>query len=123
MAESISYGTILAGLAALISGAATDSGLIGVAVLLGTLAIAVPLIHYADTKWRQKKHKELEELSDRLTGILSSHAPERVEPEVVAEPEMTYEDAETSRIDAGLLEQEEPENLERDQQANRRRER
>ena len=80
----------------------------------------IPLIYYADKKWREKKHRELEELADRVSGILRSHAPPE-EKEV--EPVMEYEDFESPRIDASLLGTEEVDDEERNRHKSRRRER
>ncbi len=99
LAESITYGMALAAFIGFIGGAIAESGMIGVITAILSMGMLVPLISYADTKWRGKKHQELEKLADRLGGILAGHPPTR-------EPEMSYEDAEPSRIDASLLDQE-----------------
>ncbi len=103
MAESITYGMILAMIASGI-GAAVGQAVIW-AVLWFAIAMAafVPMIAYADKAWRKKKHVELEELGTRLGQILGVHQP-------VKKDEMTYEDAgpTVSRIDASLLDEEAP---------------
>ena len=99
IAESITYGMSISLVIAVIAGGISDSGMIGALAMVASMLVSVPLISYADTAWRKKKHKELEELADRLAGILSDNTPRR-------EPEMTYEDKEPAQIDASLLDQE-----------------
>lgn len=72
VAESATYGSGLAALAAFIVGAATSSGLWVLATLLLTLAVAIPLILVADRAWRQKKHRELGALADRVATLLAT---------------------------------------------------
>ena len=110
-AESITYGSILAFLAGAFSGGPTDSVLIGSIVLIATLAIAIPLIYWADQTWRKKKHRELDGLADRISNmiILAEDDPEE-EAETVSEPISEAEFAPSeqeqaaSRIDDTLLE-------------------
>lgn len=70
IAESITYGTTLAFLAGLFSGAPTDNGTLGIVVALATLALAIPLIYWADQAWRKKMHRELDSLADTISNIL-----------------------------------------------------
>lgn len=98
-AESVTYGLILALLGAGIAGAVGEAILPAILTFIAAMAVFVPLIAYADKAWRKKKHRELEELGNRLGQILAIHQP-------VKEPDMTYEDAGSSRIDASLLDQE-----------------
>lgn len=70
LAESITYGAVLAFLVAGIAGGVTDSGLIGIITIIATLAAAIPLIHWADTAWRKKKHREIDSLADRISNML-----------------------------------------------------
>lgn len=99
LAESLLYGMTGAAILGFIGGAIADSGMLGVITAMMSMAMLVPLISYADKKWRAKKHVELEQLADRLGGILAGHPPQK-------EPDMSYEDADPSRIDASLLDQE-----------------
>ncbi len=95
-AESITYGVATAAFAAMIAGAIIKSVPISFLVLISALVAAVPLIFYADKAWRKKKHRELEKLADRLAGILTNHSP-------IVSSSMTYEDEDSARIDASLL--------------------
>lgn len=86
-AESISYGTIAAGFFAMIAGALAKSLVIGLASVAAMMALFIPLIYYLDTKWRDKKHRELAELGDTLEMLVRAGdeqvpvaAQERVEP-------------------------------------------
>lgn len=98
-AESITYGLILSLFGAAIGGAVWEGMLPAIFTFIVAMAIFVPLIAYADKTWRKKKHRELQELGSRLGKILAVHQPAK-------EPDMTYEDAGASRIDASLLDQE-----------------
>lgn len=101
MAESMTYGFVASSLIGLIAGKIASSGLIGLLGVAVGMLVLVPLILYADRTWRKKKHKELEEVADKLVGILAAHQPEKT-----PEPSMTYEDTTESRIDQSLLEEE-----------------
>jgi tetrahydromethanopterin S-methyltransferase subunit F len=71
--ESIAYGMILAGILALILGAVLSSTDAGVFAFAAMLAAAIPSIGYADRKWRQKKHRELEALGDKVAELIAVH--------------------------------------------------
>lgn len=101
MAESITYGLILSFFGAAIGGAVGEGMLPAILTFIVAMAAFVPLISYADKAWRKKKHGELEELGNRLGQILAVHQPAK-------EPDMTYEDPESARIDASLLDKEDP---------------
>ena len=70
IAESITYGLFIAFIVGTVSGAMSDSGFLGVLILALTMAAAVPLIHWADTAWRKKKHNDLDALADRISTLL-----------------------------------------------------
>jgi hypothetical protein len=88
---------------AIISGSVTQSGPIGVGLLFAMLFIAVPIIYVADQKWRQKKHRELNELGDRIATLLSD--PEAENEPGVAGGAWAWETdtSSSSRIDPSLL--------------------
>jgi|GEM_PF-764082 len=68
--ESWAYGLPFAMMFALITGAVFKSALIGLAAMIGWTALLVPLTHYLDTRWREKKHNALVELADELEHIV-----------------------------------------------------
>ena len=112
-AESITYGSIIAFLASTFSGGFSESVLIGSIVLVATLAVAIPLIYWADQTWRQKKHRELDGLADRIANmiILAEDEPEGESEstvETVSKSEFAPSEKEqsASRIDDTLLEPE-----------------
>ena len=115
MSESIMYGSSVAFLAAMITGGVMDSVMMAALVLVGVMAVAVPLIQWADKKWRDKKHRALEELADRVARILGDYARDNA-------PQMTYEDValssrtypeeKVSRIDPSLLDTDQEEHSE-----------
>ena len=61
---------------ATIMGAIAKSLLIGATALVGWLVVLVPLIYYADTRWREKKHNQLVELANELQGIVMRDSSE-----------------------------------------------
>lgn len=69
MAESFTYGGFLAAFTAGIIGMATTSVAIGIAAFLGLALALVPLILVLDRAWRQKKHRQLDALADRLAEL------------------------------------------------------
>ncbi len=71
--EGLSYGGILAGFVGIISGGVLDSVLIGFLTFFVLSLIAVPAVTYADRVWRKKKHRNLEELSERVAGLIATH--------------------------------------------------
>lgn len=72
LAEAFIYGTILAFFSALIVGAFASSEPAGfVAFVLG-LCLGVPATLYADRAWRAKKHRELEDLADRVAALVQA---------------------------------------------------
>ena len=71
-AEGATYGIMLAGTLALLAGGATNSLGIAIATLVFTLLLAVPLIQYADATWREKKHIELRDVTNRLARLIST---------------------------------------------------
>ncbi len=72
MTESITLGTIAAGLAALIAGAVSKSLGLGLGVLFVVLISCIPLIYLLDQKWRAKKHRDLAELADRIAHLATA---------------------------------------------------
>ncbi|MEQ9104787.1 MAG: hypothetical protein RIE53_08820 [Rhodothermales bacterium] len=73
--ESMLYGGILSFFAALVSAAALDSGGLGVLSFLAALALFAPLVFLLDTRWRASKHRQLAELADEVSVLLSDSAP------------------------------------------------
>ena len=72
IAEAVTYGAGVAGLAAFFAGAFGKSGLLAVGVLLAVLAAAIPSILYLDRAWRRKKHRELDALAERIAALASA---------------------------------------------------
>lgn len=75
MAESIGYGSVLSFFAALVSAAAMDSGVLGVVSFFAALALFAPLVFLLDTRWRASKHRQLSDLADEVTSLLSDDVP------------------------------------------------
>ncbi len=69
--ESAFYGGILSFFAALVSAAALDSGGLGVLSFFASLALFAPLVFLLDTRWRASKHRQLAELADEVSVLLS----------------------------------------------------
>lgn len=95
MASTVTEGVMYGGAIALIFGLVMGEVFLGggkFAVLMAILlsaAFFMPAVGWLDKKWREKKHGELEKISDNLAAILKDH------PVPVADKaEMTYEDAE-----------------------------
>ena len=74
-AESATYGALLAFFGGMLGIPVTESLGGGVAAFLAVLLVAFPLILMADRAWRRKKHRELEELGDRLAALAEASGP------------------------------------------------
>lgn len=74
MVESWVYAAILAFLVGSVTGAVAGALPVAVAAVMATLAMAVPLINVADTKWRKKKLHKLNQVADRI-GDIVGHEP------------------------------------------------
>lgn len=69
--ESIGYGSILSFFAASVSAAALDSGGLGILAFFAALALFTPLVFLLDTRWRASKHRQLSDLADEVSALLS----------------------------------------------------
>ncbi len=85
-AEGIGYGLAAAALLAPIAGAIAGSVLIGSIAFVLLAMIAIPAITYYDRVWRQKKHRELEELTERVTTLIATHQETQQTQTSVATP-------------------------------------
>lgn len=88
--ESVGLGFFFGLIVSVITAAATSSVLTGVVVLLLMMMVLTPSIYIADTKWREKKNRNLEALTEDADRIFSSFAAEdrsasAMEPEPEAE--------------------------------------
>lgn len=102
--ESIMYGSFASMVIGVIGGAIAQSGPIGLAVFFVSLLATIPLVNYADKKWRGKKHRELHELGDQIAIMLSGRAD--AQQESVKEENETWgweEEKTDARIDDALL--------------------
>ena len=70
LAESITYGGILAMFGALVAAAAMDSALLGLVSFAAMLALFVPAVLAMDRSWRRKKHNELADLSQDIVRLV-----------------------------------------------------
>ena len=75
IAESITYGIVVASLIGLITGAVNHSALLGFTVFFLSFLGSGGLIYFLDDKWRKKKHNELHKLADRATLLLNMGSP------------------------------------------------
>ena len=102
IAESVTYGTTLAFLVGVFSSGSIENAKLGIIVALATLAVAIPLIYWADQAWRKKMHRELDSLADSISNILIlSHADSVSDTEAIPLEEYAQE-----QIDSSLLETE-----------------
>ena len=103
IASSISYGAIIALIAAMFTGGGTESVLIAAIVTIATLAVTIPLIYWLDKSWRKKKHREIESLADSISNtLILSQTDSHLESEAIP-----LEDYASGRIDESLLESDE----------------
>ncbi|NBC16780.1 MAG: hypothetical protein GVY18_05605 [Bacteroidetes bacterium] len=101
VAESATYGTGLAFLAAVIAGLVSGSGWVAAAAALLTLIVAIPLILYADPAWRRKKHQELHDLADSLSALVAT--PMEVSAGELGEGAAGRKEAPSPAVDPSLL--------------------
>lgn len=102
--ESIMYGSITSMLIGAITGAIAQSGPIGLAVFFVSLLATVPLVNYADKKWRGKKHRELHVLGDQVASMLATAGQQQKEASTENEAWGWEDEKSEARIDDALLE-------------------
>ncbi len=100
VAESVGYGTALAGFIAVMVTALAELGGLGWLVFLLILLVAVPVIFYADRVWRRKKHEDLETLGDRIALLLTPTSEARAS-------EVLPEQTPVQKLDGALLNRDE----------------
>ncbi|MEZ4702357.1 MAG: hypothetical protein R2834_18640 [Rhodothermales bacterium] len=101
--EGIFYGGVLAAVAGGVGLAALDSSLWGMLLFFIVAALAIPLVTYMDRNWRKKKHRQLDELGDRIAELIVENqtgAPV-VDRAGVAESGLLTIDAEEREPEAG----------------------
>ncbi len=102
--EGVMYGSFIALLVASITGALAHSAPIGFATFFVALLAAVPLVYYADKKWRGKKHRELNELGDQVASMLAVAGKQQQEVSTENEAWGWEDEKSEARIDDALLE-------------------
>lgn len=112
MAESIVYSSILTFFIAVTTGAIAKSLLIGGLSAIGLMALFVPLIYWLDTRWREKKHNQLNELADQIQDILMSDvaktmAAEKESSRLTSETSSSVDGDQRSTEKASLLDENE----------------